>query len=253
MLDEKSLIVTYKDWRGEPRGRAKIDERDQLGLGDCIDCNQCVAVCPTGIDIREGPQVGCITCALCIDACDRMMETIGRPRGLIDYATLEDCAVEKAGGKAKPLLKSVFRPRTIAYTLLWGSVGVAMLLALGGRTRLDISAQQLRNPVYVQLSNGDVRNSYTVKLRNMQTRPREMEIDLAGLPGATMWRDSQTREQAGRSLRLVVPPDALAKVPLFVVAPGAGSKSEKFGFSVRSTDNEGETDTTEAIFERPAQ
>ena len=84
MLDEKSLLVTYKDWRGEPRGSVKKAEKDPAHFGDCIDCLQCVAVCPTGIDIREGPQIGCITCALCIDACDRVMAEVGRPRGLID-------------------------------------------------------------------------------------------------------------------------------------------------------------------------
>jgi len=252
MMDEKSLLVTYKDWRGEPRGKGRRTANlSDLGLGDCIDCNQCVAVCPTGIDIRDGPQIGCITCALCIDACDRVMAKIGRPRGLIDYATLEDCAVEKGGGQAKPLFKAIMRPRTIAYALIWSSVGLAMLFALGNRTRLDISAQQQRNPVYVQLSNGDVRNSYTVKLRNMQTRPREMEVSLAGLPNAVMWRDTQTREQASQSLRVTVPPDALAKLPIFVVAPGGGQATHTFELTVRSTDGEGETDTTEAIFERP--
>jgi cytochrome c oxidase accessory protein FixG len=85
MLDEKSLTVTYKDWRGEPRHRGtKKATLADLKLGDCIDCDRCVAVCPTGIDIRNGPQVGCITCALCIDACDRVMEQVGRPRGLIE-------------------------------------------------------------------------------------------------------------------------------------------------------------------------
>ncbi|MCL6699007.1 cytochrome c oxidase accessory protein CcoG [Sphingomonas sp. NSE70-1] len=252
MMDEKSLLVTYKDWRGEPRGKGRrTGELSDLGLGDCIDCNQCVAVCPTGIDIRNGPQIGCITCALCIDACDRVMEKTGRPRGLIDYATLEDCAVEKSGGPPKPLLKSILRPRTIAYALIWSSVGLGMLFALGNRTRLDISAQQQRNPVYVQLSDGGVRNSYTIKLRNMQTRPREMRVDLTNLPGASMWRDGQTRDQASRSIQVVVPPDALAKLPMFVVAPGSGDASEKFGFTVRSTDGEGEMDSTEAIFERP--
>jgi cytochrome c oxidase accessory protein FixG len=84
MMDEKSLIVTYRDWRGEQRGSIKKAEAQPGEFGDCIDCNQCVAVCPTGIDIREGPQIGCITCALCIDACDKVMEQVGRPRGLID-------------------------------------------------------------------------------------------------------------------------------------------------------------------------
>ena len=78
-----------------------------------------------------------------------------------------------------------------------------------------------------------------------------MEVDLAGLPGAAMWRDTQTREQASRSLHVTVPPDALAKLPIFVVAPGRGEESQRFSFTVRSTDGEGETDTTEAIFERP--
>src|SRR6185369_16308696 len=97
MLDEKSLIVTYKDWRGEPRGRGRREATladVASALGDCIDCNQCVAVYPTGTDIRNGPQIGCITCALCIDACDAVMKKIGRPRALIDYATLDDCQAE---------------------------------------------------------------------------------------------------------------------------------------------------------------
>ena len=80
MLDEKSLMVTYKDWRGEPRGSVKKAQKDPEHFGDCVDCLQCVAVCPTGIDIREGPQIGCITCALCIDACDKVMADVGRPR-----------------------------------------------------------------------------------------------------------------------------------------------------------------------------
>ena len=83
MLDEKSLIVTYKDWRGEQRGSLKTAAKNPGQYGDCIDCQLCVAVCPTGIDIREGPQIGCITCALCVDACDKAMASVGRPRGLI--------------------------------------------------------------------------------------------------------------------------------------------------------------------------
>jgi cytochrome c oxidase accessory protein FixG len=97
MMDEKSLLVTYKDWRGEPRGSLKSALAHPGSVGDCVDCNQCVAVCPTGIDIRTGPQIGCITCALCIDACDKVMAQVGRPRGLIDYCALDDVAVERAG------------------------------------------------------------------------------------------------------------------------------------------------------------
>jgi cytochrome c oxidase accessory protein FixG len=250
MLDEKSLIVTYKDWRGEPRGKGRrLASLADLSLGDCIDCNQCVAVCPTGIDIREGPQIGCITCALCIDACDRVMNRIGKPRGLIDYATLEDCRTEAEGGTARPLLKTVLRPRTLAYFSVWVAVGVVMLISVTDRTRLSISAQHQRNPSFVQLSDGHVRNGYTVKLRNMQARPRQMTVTLSGLPGAVMWQDEGSRDEAARTISAVVPPDALAKLPIFVAAPGGGEEQQEFAFAVRSED--GESGRTEAVFERP--
>ncbi|TIW79879.1 MAG: cytochrome c oxidase accessory protein CcoG, partial [Mesorhizobium sp.] len=91
MLDENSLTVTYNDWRGEPRSRhAKKASAAGQSVGDCVDCNACVAVCPMGIDIRDGQQLECITCALCIDACDSVMDKLGRERGLISYATLAD-------------------------------------------------------------------------------------------------------------------------------------------------------------------
>jgi cytochrome c oxidase accessory protein FixG len=255
MLDEKSLIVTYKQWRGEPRSRGTKKQANLedlgLGVGDCIDCNQCVAVCPTGIDIREGPQVGCITCALCIDACDKVMMRIGRPRGLIDYATLDDCAIETAGGTPKPLWKTVLRPRTIIYFAVWASIGLAMLFALGGRTRIDISAQQDRNPIYVRLSNGEIRNSYTVKVRNMEARPRQVEIALDGLAGAKAWSIDGSRETASGTAKLDVSADSVAKLKLFVAAPASGAVKQDFSFKVRSLDEEHETASVESRFERP--
>jgi cytochrome c oxidase accessory protein FixG len=254
MLDEKSLIVTYKDWRGEPRTqglkKAAALEADfpveSIGsamaatsaprVGDCIDCNQCVAVCPTGIDIRQGPQLGCITCALCIDACDKVMAQIGRPRGLIDYATLDDAAVEKAGGTAKPILKTLLRPRTLAYFTLWAGIGLAMLFSLGQRTRLDISAEPDRNPRYVQLSDGMIRNAYTVKLRNMEARPRSVDLVIDGLPGAVLWTDVGSREAAGRSLRVAMAPDAATQLRVFVAAPAAGEEHARFRLVANPTD-----------------
>jgi cytochrome c oxidase accessory protein FixG len=252
MLDEKSLIVTYKDWRGEPRHRGtKKATLADLKLGDCIDCNQCVAVCPTGIDIREGPQIGCITCALCIDACDKVMAQIGRPRGLIDYSNADDSRLEAAGGTPKPLLKTILRPRTLAYVTIWGGIGLTMLFALGNRTRIDLDALQDRNPIYVRLSDGAIRNAWTVKIRNMEERPRTMEIGLSGLPGARLWTDAGSREGAAATLRTNVPADALAKLRIFVTAPGGGQGRQDFTFTVRALDREGGGDTTAARFERP--
>jgi cytochrome c oxidase accessory protein FixG len=252
MLDEKSLTVTYKEWRGEPRHRGtKKATIEDLKLGDCIDCNQCVAVCPTGIDIREGPQVGCITCALCIDACDKVMAQVGRPRGLIDYTTFENAELERAGKPPRPILRELFRPRTILYFGVWAAIGLVMLFGLGQRTRVDISAQQDRNPVYVRLSDGDIRNGYTVKIRNMQARPREMEIALEGVEGGRMWSDGGTRETAARTLRTTVPADTLSKLRVFVVAPGRGAPREDIAFAVRALDAEGGSDQTQLNFDRP--
>ena len=251
MLDEKSLVVTYKTWRGEQRGSLKKAQAHPGEFGDCIDCNQCVAVCPTGIDIREGPQIGCITCALCIDACDKVMVQVDRPRGLIDYCTEEDAEAEKKGDPPRSVLRTLFRPRTIAYFAIWASIGAAMLFALGARTRLDISAQQDRNPIFVRLSDGAIRNAYTVKLRNMETRRRDVEVRVAGLPGAKIWTDAGSREKASDAVRAAVAADSVTKLRLFLTLPAVGPARQDFRFTVRALDREGGGDSEDARFERP--
>jgi cytochrome c oxidase accessory protein FixG len=251
MLDEKSLVVTYKDWRGEQRGSVKKAQAKPDLFGDCIDCNQCVAVCPTGIDIREGAQVGCITCALCIDACDKVMAQVGRPRGLIDYCTQEDAEAEKQGAAPRPVLKTLLRARTLAYAAVWLSIGAAMLFALGARTRIDIAAQQDRNPIFVRLSDGAIRNAYMVKVRNMEARPRPVTVSVEGLPGAMLWTDAMPREQAATTVTATIPADSVAKLRLFIAAPAPGPQRQDFAFTVRATDREGGGDREPARFERP--
>jgi cytochrome c oxidase accessory protein FixG len=248
MLDERSLIVTYKDWRGEPRGSLK--QAKAAPLGDCVDCNQCVAVCPTGIDIREGPQIGCITCALCIDACDTVMAQVGRPRGLIDYATLEDSAREQAGHAPSPHWKLIWHPRTLVYLGVWSAIGLALLFALGVRQHLDLSVAQDRNPPFMLMSDGSVRNAYTLKLRNMETRPRTMTIALEGLPGARMWTDETARSAAGRSLTRKVDADQTQTVRVYVLAP-PNTAPQDFSFNLRAEDQEGGADTAETRFAAP--
>lgn len=251
MVDEKSLIVTYKDWRGEPRGSLKEAQANPGVFGDCIDCLQCVQVCPTGIDIREGSQVGCITCALCIDACDKVMDQVGRPRGLIDYATFEGCEEEKAGRPAPSLLKTLLRPRAILYFWLWAGIGLAMLFAVGNRSRLDISVLQDRNPVYVQLADGAVRNAYTVKIRNMENRPRTMAIAVSGLDGAVIWPGNGSREDGARGFTVETPPDQLLSTRVFVAASGAGPAREPFAFIADPVDGGDQAVSDTVTFERP--
>ena len=175
MMDEDTLVIAYRSWRGEPRGKhRKAEGADKLG--DCIDCRACVNVCPMGIDIRDGQQLECITCGLCIDACDEMMDKVGKPRGLIGYMALTDEALERAGKPPKPIWKHILRPRTLLYTALWSSIGIAMLVALLLRPSIDMSVAPVRNPLYVVLSDGSVRDTYDVRLRNKNGEDHEIRM-----------------------------------------------------------------------------
>ncbi|MCH7629706.1 MAG: cytochrome c oxidase accessory protein CcoG [Proteobacteria bacterium] len=251
MLDEKSLTVTYKHWRGEPRGSVKAaQKRVEQGLdplGDCIDCKQCIAVCPTGIDIREGPQIGCITCALCIDACDKAMADVGRPRGLIDYFTLDDEAKVERGEEPAPVLKTIFRPRTLIYLGVWSAIGVGMLFLLGQRTRLDLSVAKDRNPEYVMLSKGAVRNGFTIKLRNMEDRPRAVVVSISGLPGGAIYTDEMDSDLARGALSVEVPADTTKRLRVYAIVP-KGAKPTEFLFDLKASDKEGGHDVAKTTF-----
>jgi cytochrome c oxidase accessory protein FixG len=171
MMDDDTLTVSYRYWRGEPRGK-KHDNT----TGDCIDCMACVNVCPAGIDIRDGQQMECITCALCIDACDDVMDRIGKPRGLIDYLALSDEPREIAGIPPKPIWRHVLRLRTIIYTILWSLIGVGLVYALFIRSDIELSVEPVRNPTYVQLSDGSIRNTYNLRVRNKSAEERDFRV-----------------------------------------------------------------------------
>ncbi len=172
MMDQHSLTVAYRDWRGEPRGKAGKAE------GDCIDCMACVNVCPQGIDIRDGQQMECTTCALCIDACDTIMERIGKPRGLIDYLAETDEAKERSGQAPIPVWKHILRLRNLVYFGMWSAFGIAMVVALFVRGDFSASITPDRNPRYVTLSDGTIRNAYDLKLNNQTGSARQFEISI---------------------------------------------------------------------------
>ena len=231
MMDEDTITIGYREWRGEPRGKGNVRRRNAAeakaaaeavraagpmsgrkypptpfpvgtaarevtaspttdtqpkdAFGDCIDCNACVNVCPMGIDIRNGQQLECITCGLCIDACDDVMARIGKPRGLIDYFALKDEAMERAGGHPNKIWKHVFRPRTIVYTALWSLVGFGLVAALFMRSEIDLTVAPVRNPTFVTMSDGTVRNIYEVRLRNKHGDDRPFQITVSGDPALT--------------------------------------------------------------------
>lgn len=197
MIDEDALNVTYRYDRGEPRGAHKKGATWD-GRGDCIDCRQCVAVCPVGIDIRKGLQLECIGCALCIDACNGIMDKVDRPRGLIAYDTDNNVVARQSGGKSQFKL---IRPRTILYAVLFVAVGGIMLNGLLNRSTLDINILRDRQPNYVQLSDGSVQNGYTLKVMNKATEPRQLQLGSIGLPSPVIKVAGQ------KTLTLTVPAD----------------------------------------------
>jgi cytochrome c oxidase accessory protein FixG len=222
MMDEDTITIGYREWRGEPRGKAH-----EPGHGDCIDCMACVNVCPMGIDIRNGQQLACITCGLCIDACDDVMGRIGRPRGLVDYFTLRDEEVERQGGRATNIWRHIFRPRTLLYTALWSLVGIGLVFALFIRSDIDVTVSPIRNPVFVTLSDGTIRNVYDLRIRNMADGERQFQIGLTS-EGILLV------DVEGLNGNLVtVAPQEMAQLRVYVEAPPGQAAAERGRTDIR--------------------
>jgi len=226
MMDEDTLTVGYREWRGEPR---KNSEEVKAGAeqGDCIDCMACVNVCPMGIDIRDGQQLECITCALCIDACDEIMEKIGKPRGLIDYMALTDEVREREGKSPKPIMQHILRPRTILYTSLWSLVGVGLVFALFIRPEIDMTVAPVRNPTFVTLSDGSIRNTYEVRLRNKQGEDRPFRVSVTGDPAVRVQLEGTPYETVD------VPADSTHLQRVYLIAPPGSDPAEAERSDVR--------------------
>jgi cytochrome c oxidase accessory protein FixG len=178
MLDENTVVVAYDHPRGEKRGpwhqHQSPEQRQATGFGDCISCRQCVSVCPTGIDIRDGTQMECVNCTACIDACDAVMDRIGRPRGLIRYASLN--SIER-GDRFR------LTPRMIGYAVVL--VVLAGVLAVLVFTRPSVEATLLRAPgsLFQTAANGSIENIYTLKLINKTSRDVPVRLKLENVPG----------------------------------------------------------------------
>jgi cytochrome c oxidase accessory protein FixG len=207
MMDEDTLTIGYRDWRGEPRGKQTVE-----GNGDCIDCMACVNVCPMGIDIRNGQQMACITCGLCIDACNDVMDKIGKPRDLIGYMALTDEVREREGKTPKSVWSHVLRPRTILYTVLWSAIGVGLVVALFLRTEIDVNVTPVRNPTFVTMSDGTIRNAYDLRLRNKHGEDRWFMISLTSEERLTI------RLEGTEDFRVLVPANETMTQRVYVEA-----------------------------------
>ena len=201
MFDRDTLVITYDTGRGEPRGaRSRKTDIKAAGLGHCVDCNICVQVCPTGIDIRKGLQYECIGCAACIDGCNQVMDRMGYPAGLIRYTTQN--ALD-AGYDARTMWKRVFRIRTLIYTGLLAATVVAAGVALFLREPLKVDVMRDRGALAREAAPGIIENVYRLQIMNTAEIPREFTIAAHGVPGLAVVGVDQPVAIAGASTRLV--------------------------------------------------
>jgi cytochrome c oxidase accessory protein FixG len=230
MMDENTLSVTDRAWRGEPRTRGK-QVPDGKTVGDCIDCGVCVAVCPTGVDIRDGLQLECINCGLCMDACNNVMTKLGRKRGLITWDTLVDQAAKATGKTVRPRF---FRPRSLVYMAAVLVALVVMGAAMATRHTLSISVQRDRAPLFVTLADGQIRNGYLLRILNKTQAAGGYELRVGHLPGARI-AIAESNVAPGASVILPVGADEIATFRVLVTATPRHLEhgSEKIEFLLR--------------------
>jgi cytochrome c oxidase accessory protein FixG len=238
MFDKDTLVIGYDTTRGEPRGHYKKGESFD-GRGHCIDCSACVQVCPMGIDIRKGLQIDCIACGLCIDACDDIMDKMNLPRGLIRYDSEKHLC-----NRTEPLkLSRIFlRPRSLYYLTILIAVACVVLYGLLTRASYELHVLHDRNPLFVQLSNGDVRNGYDLKILNKTYIDQNFRVRVTGLDQAE-WaiRGAQTPET------ITATSATITTAHIFVSAPHPKDPHHKIVIELENLQN-GDKITQESWF-----
>jgi cytochrome c oxidase accessory protein FixG len=246
MLDEQSMIITYEAHRGEPRGHGKRTGNEQLG--ECIDCNACVHVCPTGVDIRNGLQLSCIGCGLCIDACNHVMEKTDQEPWLITWDTLTRQRARAEGRREKLHL---IRPRTMIYvTALLLAIG-AVAWGISNRSTTTLSLIHDRAPLYIRLRDGGIRNVYTVKLANKTQQAASYTLAVSGLQSGKL--SLPDAPAPADSVSFTVVPSQVGNFRLTVQgAPDdAAGGSQNIYFTLKNN-NTGEELRYRALFLSPA-
>ncbi len=238
MFDKDSLIITYDQERGEPRGaRNKSDPGSGKALGDCIDCSMCVQVCPTGIDIRKGLQYECIGCAACVDACNSVMDKIGAPRGLVRYWT--DHAMTYRWSTDQ-ILRHAFRPRVIIYTLVLLAIVSVFVGTLLNRTPLKMDVIRDRGSMGREIEDGMIENVYRLQIMNTEEIAHRYRISVSGIDGIAL---------QGRSDIALAPTESRG-VPINIRIPaGVGEKgSNKIFVTITDTENPDVQVSEKAVF-----
>jgi len=227
MFDRDTLIVTYDEERGEPRGsRSRKSDPLTLNLGACVDCSLCVQVCPTGIDIRKGLQYECIGCGACADVCDTVMDKMGYPRGLVKYSTQNAVSEHWTKGQT---LRHVLRPRVLIYTAILGGVVLAMVVSLALRTPFKVDVVRDRGMLGRMVEGGRIENVYRLQIMNATEATQKFGIAVDGLPGLAVASDPELTVESTQArwvaVRVQMPPDAAnpGSHPIHFLISGQGS------------------------------
>jgi cytochrome c oxidase accessory protein FixG len=227
MFDKDTLIVTYDEARGEPRGaRSKKADPKALKLGACVDCTLCVQVCPTGIDIRKGLQYECISCAACVDVCDNVMDKMGYARGLIRYSTENAMA---QGWTSAQLVRRVFRPRVLVYTSILSAITIALFTSLALRTPFKVDVVRDRAALARIVSGGRIENVYRLQFMNASEVAHNYRIKVEGLPGLELASDNSVLVDAAQARWVAV------RVRLPYDGAAAGSHPIRFEIEAEGT------------------
>ncbi len=239
MFDKDTLIVTYDAERGEPRGsRSKKADPAAMGLGSCVDCNLCVQVCPTGIDIRNGLQYECIGCGACVDVCNGVMDKMRYPRGLISFTTQH--ALQQRWS-SRQILRHVLRPRVLVYTAILGALVVAMGVSLAMRTPLRVDIVRDRASLARIVAGGHIENVYRLQIMNATEQDQSYRITAQGLPGLVVASESRFTVESTQSRWVVL----RLQVPYGAAEPG----SHKIRFEIAAAT--GDTVTEKSVFLMP--
>jgi cytochrome c oxidase accessory protein FixG len=238
MFDPDTLVITYDIERGEPRGaRKKGDDYKAQGKGHCVDCELCVAVCPTGIDIRKGLQYECIGCAACIDVCDQVMDKMGYPKGLIRYST--EHAIEQHWGW-KEILGHIVRPRVVLYSVILGAVTAAFAWGLATKATLRVDVIRDRGTLAREVEDGLIENVFRLQVMNVSEKSHRYHVSVSGLDNIVLASDSEIEVPAALTKSVIVS----VRVP---PVPGK-TGSNPIYFDVKAVDDEKTSVHEKAIF-----
>ncbi|MEX8502513.1 MAG: cytochrome c oxidase accessory protein CcoG [Leptothrix ochracea] len=232
MFDHDTLIITYDNKRGDPRGsRGKKVDPKAAGLGDCIDCNLCVQVCPTGIDIRDGQQYECIGCAACIDVCNGVMDKMGYPQGLVRYATQHGMEQKLTD---KQSLMRIFRPRVIIYTAILGAIVFALGYAIWTRDPFKVDIVRDRTTLARVNGEGGVENVYRLQIMNATEEKQVYRVTASGIHGYKIVPDELIKVAATEAEWVTL----TVELP-FEIAKNEGPGIKAVHFDVHRVNNSG--------------